>query len=237
MRLDGRTAIVTGAADGIGRGIADCLAKEGAKVLVTDVVEPAQDLLPRQRFSRLDVTSEDAWAAVVEATAESSGTVDVLVNNAAVIDYQAIDEVVLADWERTMRVNLTGPMLGIRAVVPGMRAGGGGSIINVASSWGLVAVAGIASYHASKGAVRMLTRNAAMTYAPDRIRANSIIPGIVRTPLTDRQPEVTQSVVDQTPLGLAEPQEIGWGAVFLASYESSQVTGTDLIMDGGYTLH
>ncbi|WP_197379560.1 SDR family NAD(P)-dependent oxidoreductase [Mycolicibacterium mengxianglii] len=236
-RLAGKVAIVTGAADGIGRGIADALSQAGATVRLTDVKDPSASLLARQSFSTHDVTSEESWADTVNAVVRDGGGLDVLVNNAAVIDYQALDEVVVADWERTMRVNVTGPMLGIRESVPHLRARGKGSVVNIASSWGIVAVAGIASYHASKGAVRMITRNAAMTYAPDRIRVNSIIPGIVRTPLTEKQPDVTAGVVAQTPLGLAEPYEIGYGAVFLASDESSQVTGTDLVMDGGYTLH
>jgi NAD(P)-dependent dehydrogenase (short-subunit alcohol dehydrogenase family) len=237
MRLEGKVALVTGAADGIGRGIADSLSAEGAAVILADLKEPTRALGPNQTFHRVDVGNEQDWAAVVGAAIENFSRLDVLVNNAAIIDYQAIDEVNLADWDRTLRVNLTGPMLGIRAVVPHMRRQGGGSIINIASSWALVAVAGIASYHATKGGVRMLSRNAAMTYAPDAIRVNTIVPGIVRTPLTDAQPETTAAVVAQTPLGLAEPSDIGAGAVFLASDESRQVTGTDLIMDGGYTLH
>lgn len=237
MRLAGKVAVVTGAADGIGRGIADLMAEEGAVVYLADVRKPTAALLNGQRFVALDVGSENDWDRAVDEVVRVDGGLDVLVNNAAVIDYQALHEVVLDDWERTMRVNVTGAMLGIRATVPAMRARSRGSIVNIASSWGLVAVAGIASYHASKGAMRMITRNAAMTYAPDRIRANSIIPGIVRTPLTDKQPEVTAAVVAETPLGLAEPREIAYGAVFLASDESSQVTGTDLVMDGGYTLH
>jgi NAD(P)-dependent dehydrogenase (short-subunit alcohol dehydrogenase family) len=183
------------------------------------------------------VADPSAWAALLAEILGIAGRIDALVNNAAVIDYQALDEVVLEDWNRTIAVNQTGVMLGIRAVVPSMRANGGGAIVNVSSSWAIVAAPGVASYHATKGAVRMITRNAAMTYAPDRIRVNAIVPGIVRTPLTERQPEVTAEIVAQTPLGLAEPREIAHGAVFLVSDEASQVTGTDLVMDGGYTLH
>jgi NAD(P)-dependent dehydrogenase (short-subunit alcohol dehydrogenase family) len=238
VRLVGKVAIVTGAADGIGRGIADCLAAEGAAVVLSDVQQPTGELRVGQTFTHLDVGSAEQWEDTVNQTVAAHGRLDVVVNNAARIDYQPIHEVVVIDWERTLRVNLTGPMLGIRASVPVMRRQStGGSIINVTSSWALVAVEGIASYHATKGGLRMLTRNAAMTYAADHIRVNSIVPGIVRTPLTDSQPEVTANVVEQTPLGLAEPVDIGHGAVFLASEESRCVTGTDLVMDGGYTLH
>jgi NAD(P)-dependent dehydrogenase (short-subunit alcohol dehydrogenase family) len=235
MRLRGKSAIVTGAAAGIGRAVADAFAAEGAITLVTDVVEPAQRLLEGQHFQRLDVSDPAQWTAAVGLLTRIAGPVGVLVNNAAIISYQSIHEIVLEDWLRSLAVNQTGPMLGMREVIPAMRAAGGGSIINITSAWSMVAAPGVAAYHATKGALRMMTKNAAVTYAPDRIRVNAIVPGIVRTPLTDKQPAVTAAVVGQTPLGLAEPHEIASGAVFLASDESSAVTGSDFLMDGGYT--
>jgi NAD(P)-dependent dehydrogenase (short-subunit alcohol dehydrogenase family) len=235
MRLRGKSAIVTGAAAGIGRAVADAFAAEGAITLVTDVVEPAQPLLEGQHFQRLDVSDPAQWTAAVGLLTRIAGPVGVLVNNAAIISYQSIHEIVLEDWLRSLAVNQTGPMLGMREVIPAMRAAGGGSIINITSAWSMVAAPGVAAYHATKGALRMMTKNAAVTYAPDRIRVNAIVPGIVRTPLTDKQPAVTAAVVGQTPLGLAEPHEIASGAVFLASDESSAVTGSDFLMDGGYT--
>jgi len=237
MRLNGKHTIVTGAGGGIGRAIADAFTREGATVLLCDVSDgPREPLGERQRWLSFDVRREDSWQRAVDEVIVRHGRIDVLVNNAAVTCYQAIDEVVLEDWERVIAINQTGPMLGMRAVVPHMRRAGRGSIINVTSSWSLVAAPGVAAYHASKGALRMITRNAAVTYARDRIRVNAIVPGIVRTPLTDKQPEVTQSIVDLTPFGLAEPYEIAAGAVFLASDEASAVTGSDLVMDGGYTV-
>lgn len=236
MRLEGKRAIVTGSADGIGRAIADGLSREGARVVLIDVKEPAGRLLEGQIFERMDISNPADWQRVVAGAVERWGGVDVLVNNAAIINYQSVHEIVLDDWNRSIAVNQTGPMLGMREVIPVMQKLGGGSIINVTSSWALVAAPGVAAYHATKGALRMMTRNAAVTYAGDRIRVNAIVPGIVRTPLTDAQPDVTASVVAKTPLGLSEPHEIAAGAVFLASDESSAVTGADFMMDGGYTV-
>jgi len=235
MRLKNKFAIVTGSAGGIGRAIADAFAREGAQVLLADLrEEPYAQLHDRQQYHQFNVTSQDAWREVAKHTV--SNRVDILVNNAAITCHQALDEVVLEDWERVIAINQTGPMLGMRTIIPIMRRQGGGAIINVTSSWSLVAAPGVAAYHASKGALRMMTRNAAVTYAKDRIRVNAIVPGIVRTPLTDAQPEVTRSIVALTPFGLAEPHEIAAGAVFLASDEASAVTGSDLVMDGGYTV-
>lgn len=235
MRLQNKFAIVTGAAGGIGRAIADALAREGAHVLLADIrAEPYAPLTERQHYRNVDITSAVAWQELIESI--TPGRIDILVNNAGITCHQTIDEVVLEDWHRVVAVNQTGPMLGMRAVVPVMRRQGGGSIINVTSSWSIVAAPGVAAYHATKGALRMMTRNAAVTYAKDRIRVNAIVPGIVRTPLTDAQPEVTESIVAMTPFGLAEPEEIAAGAVFLASDEARAVTGSDLVMDGGYTV-
>jgi NAD(P)-dependent dehydrogenase (short-subunit alcohol dehydrogenase family) len=236
MRLVGKSAIVTGAAAGIGRAIADAFAREGASVLLLDIQRPTLPMLEQQRFLEVDVANADQWRQAVDQLLDWTGRVDVLVNNAAIIDYQSLHEIVMSDWERSIAVNQTGPMLGMRAVLGWMRTNGGGSIINITSAWAVVAAPGVAAYHATKGALRMMTKNAAITYAADKIRVNAIVPGIVRTPLTDRQPEVTAAVVARTPLGLAEPDEIAAGAVFLASNESSAVTGSDLFLDGGYTV-
>lgn len=236
MRLENKTAIVTGAANGIGRAIADRLSEEGAFVFVTDVQEPPGRLLEGQTFVKLDVSDPSGWSSLIARVLEETGRINILVNNAAIINYQSIHEVVLEDWNRSIAVNQTGPVLGMRAVIPSMRENGGGSIINVTSSWSIVAAEGVAAYHATKGALRMITKNAAITYAPDRIRVNAIIPGIVRTPLTDKQPDVTAAIVAQTPLGLAEPEQIAAGAAFLASDDAAMVTGADFFLDGGYTV-
>ncbi len=172
MRLHGKSAIVTGAAGGIGRAIADAFTREGALVVLTDVIQPAAPLLNGQTFKVMDVSSSSAWEAIVADLLERSGRIDVLVNNAAIINYQSMHDIVLEDWNRSIAVNQTGPMLGMRAVLPWMRENGGGSIINVTSGWSVVAGPGVAAYHATKGALRMMTKNAAMTYAPDRVRVN-----------------------------------------------------------------
>ncbi|MEM5368736.1 SDR family oxidoreductase [Paraburkholderia azotifigens] len=235
MKLKEKVAIVTGAAGGIGRAIADAFSHEGAQVILADLrSEPYAPLIARQVYEQFDVTQALAWNSLTSC--DMCERIDILVNNAAVTCHQALDEVVLDDWERVIGINQTGPMLGMRAVIPKMRLQGGGSIINVTSSWAHVAAPGVAAYHASKGALRMMTRNAAITYAKDRIRVNAIVPGIVRTPLTDTQPEVTASIVALTPFGLAEPEEIAAGAVFLASDDARVITGSDLVMDGGYTV-
>jgi NAD(P)-dependent dehydrogenase (short-subunit alcohol dehydrogenase family) len=161
----------------------------------------------------------------------------VLFSNAGIIVYEPIEELELASWERVIGVNQTGVFLGMRAVAPVMRAQGGGSIINVSSIWGNVAVAGAHAYHATKGAVRNMSKNAALTYATEGIRVNSLHPGIINTPLVQAQdPSINEAVVGATPMGrMAEPREIAYGVLFLASDESSFMTGAELVIDGGYT--
>ena len=187
-------------------------------------------------WHQLEVSSEDDWRRVVAHAEESPGGVDVLVNNAGIITYDLPHEVTLEDWSRVVAVNQTGTWLGMREVVPGMLRRGGGSIINVSSIWGNAAVAGAHAYHATKGAVRNMSKSAAITYAKDGIRVNSLHPGFIVTPLTDAQdPSINEYVVGQTPMGRAgQPEEIAHGAVFLASDESSFMTGSELVIDGGY---
>ena len=157
-------------------------------------------------------------------------------NNAGIIAYQLLDELSRADWERVIAVNQTGVFLGMREVLPSMLGNGCGSIINVSSIWGNAAVAGAHAYHATKGAVRTMSKNAAITYAGRGVRINSLHPGFIATPLTDAQaPEVNEFVVGMTPMGRAgQPREIAYAAVFLASDESSFMTGAELVVDGGY---
>jgi NAD(P)-dependent dehydrogenase (short-subunit alcohol dehydrogenase family) len=223
MRLGGKVALVTGAASGIGHAIATLFAEEGATVYATDIAPGAfgKGII----FSRHDVTMDEEWRDIVVRVEREQGRLSILVNNAGIVgSYQGIETVSLEDYNRHC--------------APLMRKDGAGSIINISSIWGLVGARDVAPYQASKGAVTLMTKNAAMTFAPV-IRANSIHPGIIWTPLIERQdPAISQSLVDVTPLGrMGQPREVAYAALFLASDESSYVTGTQLVVDGGYTTH
>ncbi len=235
-RLRGKVVVVTGAAMGIGADVARLFAAEGAWVVAGDVAPIARPgdvhVLPVQ----LDVTSEGSWAGAIGQTLARFGRIDVLVNAAGVIGYEAIHELELAEWNRVVAVDQTGVFLGMREVIPAMVERGAGSIINLSSDWGVVGGVGVTAYNAAKGAVRSMSRNAAVTYAPDGLRVNAVVPGWISTPLTDRQPEdANQRVIGSTPMGHGGvPRDVSWGCLYLASDESSFVTGTDFVVDGGF---
>lgn len=234
-RLAGKVAIVTGAGRGIGRAIAERFAREGATVIATSQ-SARHEFGDGIEYAEHHVADEQRWSSIVESTLQRHGRIDVLVNNAGIIAYEPLHELTLADWQRVIDVNQTGVFLGMRSVVPTMLAQGAGSIINVSSIWGNAAVAGAHAYHATKGAVRTMSKNAAITYATTGVRVNSLHPGFIATPLTDAQdPGVNDYVVSMTPMGRAgRPEEIAAGALFLASDESSFMTGAELVIDGGY---
>lgn len=232
MRLTNKVAIVTGAAGGIGAATADLFAQEGATVIRLDLAANGSDSV-----REFDVRDEEQWASIVAKTVAAYGRIDILVNNAGIVKaYEGITDVSLEDWNLVLDVNLRGTFLGMRSVIPIMQKNQGGSIVNVSSIWGIAGAVGVAAYQASKGAVRTLTKNAALSYVSDGVRANSIHPGLVMTPLIAAQADdVTAQAVATTPMKRgAQPLEIAYGALFLASDESSFVTGTELVIDGGF---
>jgi len=252
MRLTGKVALVTGASLGIGRSIAILMAREGAKVAVTDVkVEEGQALADEicatggdAAFFALDVTQESAITSVFTAVQERYGNITVLVNNAGIAGVnKPTHEIEESEWDALMKVNVNGVFLCTKHVIPQMQAAGGGSIINLSSIYGLIGNADIPPYHASKGAVRLMTKNDALIYAKENIRVNSIHPAFIWTPLVENflreqgDVEAGRKALDALhPIGhVGEPDDIGWGAVYLASDESKFVTGTELVIDGGYT--
>jgi NAD(P)-dependent dehydrogenase (short-subunit alcohol dehydrogenase family) len=235
-RLEGKVALITGGARGMGRETAELFAREGATVYAGDVLTAQDTEGSVVKFIALDVSKEEAWKNAVGQIESDPGRLDILVNNAGVIAYEPILELTLDDWNRMILVDQTGVFLGMREVIPLMKKSGGGSIVNISSIWGSVAVSGAHAYHAAKGAIGNMTRNVAMTHVGDGIRANSIHPGYIDTPLTAVQaPEVNQLMIDTTPMGrCGQPIEVAYGSLYLASDESSYVTGIELVIDGGY---
>jgi NAD(P)-dependent dehydrogenase (short-subunit alcohol dehydrogenase family) len=236
MRLAGKIAIVTGAASGIGRATADLFAEEGAVVYATDITPRSS--AERIHYIQHDVSSEEQWAELLKRVEKEQGKLDVLVNNAGIVGtYDTITEAKMSDYHRVIAVNQTGFFYGMRLSIPLMQRSGGGSIVNISSIWGLIGAVGVAPYQASKGAVTTLTKNAALTYAP-KIRANSIHPGAILTQIIERQDDaLNQQLIADTPLKrMAQPREVAFAALYLASDESAFVTGAELVIDGGYTI-
>ncbi len=236
MRLQGKVVLVTGAASGIGHAVTELFAREGATVIASDIKSPEKAYSAGVEAVTLDVSSEQDWSTAVNAIVEKHGRLDVLINNAGIIAYEPLHELDLTEWAKMIAVDQTGVFLGMREAVRAMRGRNPGSIVNISSIWGSAAVAGAHSYHAAKGAVRNMSKNAAMTYVADGIRVNSVHPGFIHTPLTDSQaPDLNDAVIGATPMKRGgTPLEIAYGVLYLASDESSYVTGTELVIDGGY---
>jgi NAD(P)-dependent dehydrogenase (short-subunit alcohol dehydrogenase family) len=236
VRLEGKVAVVTGAASGIGRATADLFAEEGATVYATDV-DPRDGgggIVP----VRHDTSVEAEWEALLRQIEAEQGRLDILVNNAGIVGtYDTITTASMSDYHRVIAVNQTGFFLGMRFTIPLMQRGGKGSIVNVSSIWGLIGAVGVAPYQASKGAVTTLTKNAALTYAP-AIRANSVHPGAILTKIIEKQDAaMNRQLIADTPLSrMADPREVAYAILFLASDESAFVTGAELVVDGGYTI-
>jgi NAD(P)-dependent dehydrogenase (short-subunit alcohol dehydrogenase family) len=235
-RLAGKVALVTGAASGIGYATAHLLSSEGAAVVALDVVDGGYED-DRISAMTLDVADDSAWREVVEAVLDRHGRIDVLVNNAGIPGTQLplLDET-LEGWNKVIAVNQTGVFHGLRAVLPSMIAQRSGSIVNISSAWGIVAAGGAVSYQTTKGAVRHLTKNAAVTYARHGVRVNSIHPGMVDTPAVRGVEGTWDALIEATPLGrIGHAMDIARGVLYLASNESSFVTGAELVIDGGFT--
>ena len=245
MRLENKVAIISGGSRGMGAFEAALFVQEGAKVIIGDVRdEEGRDLAKHigsnAVYMHLDVTSERDWAAVVKEATDRYGKLDILVNNAGVSARGTIEETSVDDWDRVMGINSKGVFLGTRAAIPEMRKSGGGSIINISSQLGLVGMAESSpQYQSSKGAVRIFTKSAAIQYAPEGIRVNSVHPGPIVTPMTEarRSDSVVQQVmVSRIPLGrYGESKDVAYGVLYLASDEASFVTGSELVIDGGWT--
>ena len=248
MRLEGKVAIITGGARGQGATEARMFAQEGARVVIGDVRDDQgmqveaeiRELGGEAVYLHLDVTSADDWQRAIDTAEQRFGKVDVLVNNAAIVVRKSIEETTSDDWDNIMAVNAKGVFLGTRAVIPAMRRAGGGSIINISSISGLVSI-GPPAYIATKGAVRLFTKSTAIQYASENIRANSIHPGSVDTDMRregmgNQTAEEIQARVDQIPLRrVGTTEDIAYGVLFLASDESSFMTGSEVVIDGGYT--
>ena len=241
-------AIISGGARGMGAAEALLFAQEGAKVLLGDVLEEEGRQVEAQisesggqaLFLLLDVTKESDWSNAVAAAVTRFGKLDILVNNAGISGRNVAEGTDVEIWDQVMDINAKGVFLGTKAAIPEMRRAGGGSIINISSIYGMVGSSGgSAAYHASKGAVRLLTKSTAIQYAGDGIRANSIHPGPIATPMTEASrvdADRNQWWLANTPLGRwGEPEDVAYGALFLASDESSFMTGSELVIDGGWT--
>lgn len=251
-RVDGKVAVVTGAAAGIGRATAGLLAREGAHVAVTDIEsgagrEAAEEIKQsggHAQYWQLDTTDEPAVQRVFAEVAGAFGHLDVLVNNAGISGVnKPTHELTLEEWNRVISVNLNGVFLCTKHAIPYMRQAGGGSIINLSSIYGLVGAPDSPAYHAAKGGVRLMSKTDALLYAADGIRVNSVHPGFVWTPMVENVfreqghvEEGRRQLIKLHPIGrLGEPGDIAYGILYLASDEARFVTGSELVIDGGYT--
>lgn len=251
-RLKGKVAVITGAAAGLGRATAIRMAEEGAAVAILDVQDAPGEALATElagrglkaRFWHCEVQKEDEVAWVIDAAARHFGRLDVLVNNAGVAGAnKPTHELTEAEWDWVQAINVKGVFFCTKHAIPHLKQAGGGAIINLSSIYGLVGAPDAPPYHASKGAVRLMSKTDALIYAADRIRVNSVHPGFIWTPMVEGylkdqtdQAEARHAVDLLHPLGhMGEPDDIAWGCVYLASDEAKFVTGAEIVIDGGYT--
>lgn len=251
-RLEGKVAVVTGGALGLGKAMAERMAEAGAAVAVTDVNDDEGAKVSegitgkdgRAKYWHLDVSNESEVKGVFAEVEKEFGPVTSLVNNAGISGAnKPTHELTLEEWEQVLRVNVNGVFLCTKYAIPQMKKAGHGSIINLSSIYGLVGGADVPPYHASKGAVRLMSKTDALLYAADKIRVNSVHPGFIWTPMVENHmktmpdPEAARKATAEAhPLGhMGDPDDIAWACVYLASDESKFVTGSELVVDGGYT--
>ena len=247
-QVQGKVAVVTGGASGIGAACAETLAREGASVLITDVddalgkgvVEGVLKSGGKARYLHHDVRDEAAWPGVIAEAETHFGRLDIMVANAGIGIMAPIETMTLADWQRQQAINLDGVFLSIKHSIPAMRKAGGGSIVVMSSIAGLRGAPNLAAYSATKGGVRLLAKSVALEHAADNIRCNSVHPTFIDTPILDKYRDrfgnevMQQKLGKQVPIGrLGRPEEVGWALVFLASDESSFMTGSEVVIDGG----
>ncbi len=241
-RFDGRVAIVTGGASGIGNATATRIAAEGGSVVIADIQHEAGAEVAAEiersggtaAYVRLDVTDEQGWRDAVATTLDRFGRLDILVNNAGIGDTEALEVTTLETWDKVVAVTQTSVFLGLKAAADALKASGHGSVVNISSMYGIVGSGVSPAYHAAKGAVRLLTKTTALGWAQEGVRVNSVHPGYIDTPIlgdTDRD-----ALVGATPVGrLGQPEEIAAAITFLASDDATFITGAELVVDGGYT--
>ena len=246
-RLKEKVAFITGGGMGMGRSEAILFAQEGASVIVSDVNEQAgkdtvkkiQDSGGKALFVRMDVSQEKDWIRGIQEGMAAFGKIDILVNNAGILLFKSLEETTVDEWDGMFAVNARGVFLGCKHIVPAMQKAGGGSIINISSIYGLIGAPSAAAYEATKGAVRLLTKAAASDLAKYNIRVNSVHPGLIDTPMTAdiiKDPEAVKQVLGTTIMERpADPMEVARPVLMLASDDSSYMTGSELVIDGGYT--
>ncbi|MEU0878574.1 glucose 1-dehydrogenase [Lentzea sp. NPDC005914] len=242
MRLDGKIALITGAARGQGAAAARRFVAEGARVMITDVLDDQGKELAAElgaEYCHLDVSDEDGWSEAVAYTVETFGDITVLVNNAGILHFSALADTTLADYQRVIGINQVGTFLGMRAVVASMKQAGGGSIVNVSSVEGLAGMPYLVAYTASKFAIRGMTKVAAMELGQHGIRVNSVHPGAIDTPMVS---EALGRPIDVSPIGkklalrrIGQPEDVANVVLFLASDDSAYCTGGEFAVDGGAT--